>query len=447
MKIVIAGAGEVGSHLGKLLSREEQDIVMIDNDREKLDRLDANYNLMTCVGSPTSFRTLSNAGVDTSCDLFIAVTPYENTNITSCAIAKSLGARKTVARIDNYEFRNTAHRPFFASIGVDHLIYPEYLAAQEICTALKRPWVRHWFELNDGRLLLIGVKIRSNASLVGKSMRDITATQHNYHVAAIKRRHETIIPRGDDVIQADDILYFTTTEEFVDDIRDLCGKRDYKVRNVMVMGGSRIAVRLAHMASDRLKLTIIENDPDICRRLPEKCSGCDVRIIHGDARNNDVLREEGIGAMDAFVALTDASETNILTCLAGKEMGVNKTIAEVENIQFISEAEILNIGTIVNKKLLASSKIFQLLLDADETSSRFMALSDAEVAELEARPGSKITRAPVMDLRLSRDMTIAGLIRNGRGMLVGGRDRIEAGDHVLVFCLSGSIHKVEKLFI
>lgn len=447
MKIVIAGAGEVGSHLGKLLSREEQDIVMIDNDREKLDRLDANYNLMTCVGSPTSFRTLSNAGVDTSCDLFIAVTPYENTNITSCAIAKSLGARKTVARIDNYEFRNTAHRPFFASIGVDHLIYPEYLAAQEICTALKQPWVRHWFELNDGRLLLIGVKIRSNASLVGKSMRDITATQHNYHVAAIKRRHETIIPRGDDVIQADDILYFTTTEEFVDDIRDLCGKRDYKVRNVMVMGGSRIAVRLAHMASDRLKLTIIENDPDICRRLPEKCSGCDVRIIHGDARNNDVLREEGIGAMDAFVALTDASETNILTCLAAKEMGVNKTIAEVENIQFISEAEILNIGTIVNKKLLASSKIFQLLLDADETSSRFMALSDAEVAELEARPGSKITRAPVMDLRLSRDMTIAGLIRNGRGMLVGGRDRIEAGDHVLVFCLSGSIHKVEKLFI
>lgn len=447
MKIVIAGAGEVGSHLGKLLSREEQDIVMIDNDREKLDRLDANYNLMTCVGSPTSFRTLSNAGVDTSCDLFIAVTPYENTNITSCAIAKSLGARKTVARIDNYEFRNTAHRPFFASIGVDHLIYPEYLAAQEICTALKRPWVRHWFELNDGRLLLIGVKIRGNASLVGKSMRDITATQHNYHVAAIKRRHETIIPRGDDVIQADDILYFTTTEEFVDDIRDLCGKRDYKVRNVMVMGGSRIAVRLAHMASEKLKLTIIENDPDICRRLPEKCSGCDVRIIHGDARNNDVLREEGIGAMDAFVALTDASETNILTCLAAKEMGVNKTIAEVENIQFISEAEILNIGTIVNKKLLASSKIFQLLLDADETSSRFMALADAEVAELEARPGSKITRAPVMDLRLSRDMTIAGLIRNGRGMLVGGRDRIEAGDHVLVFCLSGSIHKVEKLFI
>lgn len=267
MKIVIAGAGEVGSHLGKLLSREEQDIVMIDSNREKLDRLDANYNLMTCVGSPTSFRALSGAGVDTSCDLFIAVTPYENTNITSCAIAKSLGARKTVARIDNYEFRDSLHRPFFASIGVDHLIYPEYLAAQEICTALRRPWVRQWFELNDGRLLLIGVKVRADAALTGKSLRDITVTQHNYHVAAIKRRHETIIPRGNDVIQPDDILYFTTTEEYVDEIRDLCGKKDYKVRDVMVMGGSRIAVRLAHMASEKLRITIIENDADLCRQI------------------------------------------------------------------------------------------------------------------------------------------------------------------------------------
>lgn len=446
MKIVIAGAGEVGSHLGKLLSREEQDIVIIDPAREKLDRLDANYNLMTCPGSPTSFATLSSAGVESVCDLFIAVTPYENTNLASCAIAHSLGARKTVARIDNYEFLDKSHRPFFSSIGVDHLIYPEFLAAREICTSLRRPWVRNWFELHDGELLLIGVKIRANASLVGMKLRDITYNQHNYHVAAIKRRHETIIPRGDDTVQADDILYFTTTSEHESEIRDICGKREFPVKKVMVMGGSRIAVRLAHMAADRYDITIIENDPEICRRLPEKLSGLDVNIIHGDARNNDTLREEGIGGMDAFVALTDSSETNILACLAAKEMGVSKTIAEVENIQFISEAEMLNIGTIVNKKLLASGKIFQLLLDYDESSSRFMALADAEVAELEARPGSRITRAPVMDLRLSRDMTIGGLIRDGHGMLVGGRDRILPGDHVLVFCLSGAIHKVEKLF-
>ena len=321
------------------------------------------------------------------------------------------------------------------------------LAAQEICTALKRPWVRHWFELHHGELIVIGVKLRDNALLIGKRLRDITYGQHNYHVSAIRRRHETIIPRGDDKILEDDILYFTTTSGYVDEIRSICGKREYKIRKVMIMGGSRIAVRLAHMASADYDMTIIDDNIDVCRRLPEKCSGCNVNIIHGDARNNDVLSEENIESMDAFVALTDFSETNILACLTAKEFHVSKTIAEVENIQFISEAEALNIGTVINKKLLASSKIFQLLLDVDESSSKFMALADAEVAELEVRAGSKITRAPVMDLKLSHDMTLAGLIRDGKGMLIDGRTMIQAGDHVVVFCLAGSLHRIEKLFL
>ncbi len=445
MKIVIAGAGEVGSHLAKLLSREEQDIVLIDRDAAKLARLDANYNLMTKVGSPTSVRDQRGAGVP-SCDLFIAVTPFENTNLVACELAKRLGARRTVARIDNYEFLSAESREMFSGLGVDHLIYPEVLAAQEICTALRRPWVRHWFELHNGELIVVGVKLRDNASLVGRKLRDITFSQHNYHVSAIKRRHETIIPRGDDEIRVGDILYFTTTAPYVDEIRDICGKSESKIRKVMIMGGSRIAVRLAHIASENYDLTIIDDDMEVCRRLPQKCSGCNVNIIHGDARNNDVLTEENISSMDAFVALTEFSETNILACLAAKEFQVNKTIAEVENIQFISEAEALNIGTVINKKLLASSKIFQLMLDADETSAKFMALAYAEVAELDVHPGSKITKAPVMDLKLPCDMTLAGLVRDGKGMLVDGRTRILPGDHVVVFCLAGSIHKVEKLF-
>lgn len=446
MRIVIAGAGEVGSHLAKLLSREEHDIVLIDRDAQKLGLLDANYNLMTRVGSPTSFDTLNAAGVS-ECDLYIAVTPFENTNLISCEIAKQLGARKTVARIDNYEFLNPENRDFFNSRGIDHLIYPEVLAAQEICTALKRPWVRHWFELHNGELIVIGVKVRENAQLVGKKLRDITYNQHNYHVSAIRRRHETIIPRGDDRILDGDILYFTTTSDYVDELRTICGKRAYKIHKVMVMGGGRIAVRLAHMASDEYDITVIDDDMAVCRALPEKCANADVKIIHGDARNNDLLQEENIESFDAFVALTEFSETNILACLTAKEMHVSKTVAEVENIQFISEAEALNIGTVINKKLLASSRIFQLMLDADEASAKFMALADADVAELDARPGSKITKAPVMDLKLSRDMTLAGLVRNGKGMLIEGRTQIQPGDHVVVFCLSGQIHKIEKMFV
>ncbi len=443
MKIVIAGAGEVGSHLAKLLSREEQDIILIDNDPEKLAAIDANYNLMTQVGSPKSFRTLHEARV-ADCDLFIAVTPFEDCNVTSCGIAKYLGAKKTVARIDNYEFMESCYRDFFTKTGVNDMIYPEYLAAQEIKTALNCGWVRHWFELNEGELILIGVKVCENSQLIGRQLKDLTFARHNYHVSAIKRRHETIIPRGDDIIKVNDILYFMTTPEYVEELRKVCGKRSQRIRKIMVVGGSRIAVMLASMASPDWKIKIIDNDMEKCRRLPEKCPNCE--IIFGDGRDNDLLLEERIGEMDAFIALTESSETNILACLAAKEFGVGKTVAEVENIQFISEAEALNIGSIINKKLLASSKIFQLLLDSDSTSSKCLALADAEVAQIEVKAGSKITRAAVKDLKLSRDMTIAGLVRDGHGQLVGGNTVIQAGDIVVVFCLSGALHKVERLF-
>lgn len=443
MRIVIAGAGEVGSHLAKLLSREEQDIVVVDDDARKLAMLDANYNLMTCVGSPVSFRTLHDAGVQDA-DLFIAVTPLEDRNVTSCSIANYLGAKRSVARIDNYEFMRPENKGFFTGIGVNDVIYPEYLAAQEIRTAMKRGWARNWFELNNGEIILIGVKVRENAQIVGHQLKELTMSQHNFHVSAIKRRRDTIIPRGDDVIMANDIVYFTTTAQHVEDIRKLCNKISYRVKRVMIMGGSRIAVRLASMVSGEWDIKIIESDPERCRRLPELCPGCE--IINADGRDTDVLIDEGITETDAFIALTDSSETNILACLTAKEYGVNKTIAEVENIQLIYQAEGLNIGTIINKKLLASSKIFQVLLDTDTESSKFLSLADAEVAELEVKEGSRITRHPVKNLELSRDVTLGGLVRKGRGMLVTGNTVFEPGDKVVVFCLSGLIHKVERLF-
>ena len=443
MKIVIAGAGEVGSHLAKLLSFENQDIVLIDSDASKLAPIDANYNLMTLVGRPTSFQTLRDAGVE-NCDLFIAVTPYETTNVVACTMAKQIGAERTVARIDNYEFMSDENRKYFSSMGVDSLIYPEYLAAKEIITALKRPWVRHWFELHDGEIILVGVKMRETAKLIGMQLKELAALQPSFHISAIKRNHNTIIPRGDDYIKLDDILYFTTTRDHVDDLLDICGKKNFDVRKVMIMGGSRIAIRTADLAGDEFKIKVIDNSLEKCQRLAEMCPDCD--IVHADARDMDVLREEGLDDYDAFVALTDSSETNILACIMAKEFGVAKTIAEVENIQLVSEAESLNIGTTINKKLLASSTIFQLLLDTDSSTSKCHSLTDAEVAELEVRPGSKITRGPVKDLNLSREMTIAGLVRDGVGMLVTGNTVIQPGDHVVVFCLAGALHKVEKLF-
>lgn len=443
MKIVIVGAGEVGQHLAKMLSSEEQDIILVDKDAERLARIDSNYNLMTRVGSPTSFSTLKQV-VTSRTDLFIAVTPYEEKNLIACQIASTLGAKRTVARIDNYEYLSQANRDFFTKRGVDHLIYPEFLAATEITTALKRIWARQWFEIHNGEIILAGIKIHENCSLAGKRIRDLGSTMAGTHISAITRRHATIIPGGNDSIMTGDIVYFTVTPDKIDHLRELCGKTDATVRRIMIMGGSRIAVRLAAMLPDNYRVKILDPDLGNCRILPDKCPGCD--IIHGDARDNDLLIEEGIEDTDAFIALTDSSETNILACLAAKEFGVKKTIAQVENIQFISEAEALNIGTIINKKLLASSRIFQILLAVDSESSKFLSLADAEVAELEVNEKAKITKAQIKDLSLPREMTIGGLVRNGHGMIVNGLTKIEPGDRVVVFCLSGNVHKIEKLF-
>lgn len=444
MKIVIAGAGEVGCHLAKLLSREQQDITVIDENVERLANLDVNYNLLTVVGSPTSFQVLQTSGVS-RCDLFIAVTPHETDNILACSIARSKGARKAVARIDNYEFMEPQQMEFFKSKGIDALMYPEFLAAKEIIKALERNWVRFWFEIHGGELLVVGVKIRDNARLANKQLRDLAKEDHFFHVSAIKRNHETIIPRGDDRIMPNDIVFFTTTSDRIEELREICGKKSHDLRRIMIAGGSRIAIRLVALCGDKYDIKIIDRNRAWCQHLVERCP--DAQIVCANGRDIDTLLEEGIDQYDAFIALTDNSETNILTSLAVKEYGIKKTIAEVEDLQFISFAENLNIGTIINKKLLLSGTILQAMIDADTESSKFMVLADADVAEIEVRQNARITHSAVKDLKLSHDLTIAGLIRDGKGMLVRGDTRIKPGDHVVVLFLSKAMQKIEKLFM
>lgn len=443
MKIVIAGAGEVGSHLAKLLSNEEQDILLIDENADKLAMLDASYNIMTMAGNPTSFLNLRNALRD-GCDLFIAVMPVESSNIVACSIAKTLGAATTVARISHYGYMAAENRKPMKQMGVDRVIYPEYLAAQEIITGLKHPWTRYWFEFHDGKIILAGVRLRAGAPIIGMQLKEFASTNHEFHVAAIKRHNESIIPRGDDRMEEGDILYITFTREHADTLRRITGKTDFRVKRVVIMGGGKIAIRVYNLGHEQFRFKIIESDPDICRALPAKCP--DAEIIMADACDPEMWTETGLDSADAFVALTQSSETNILACMAAKDLGVKRTMAEVENLQFISLAEGMNIGKVINKKLLASSSTFQLMLDDDESSSKCLALTDAEVAELEVKPKSRITEAPVKDLRLPRSMTLAALIRDGRGILVSGNTHMQAGDRVLVFFLQGAIHKVERLF-
>lgn len=445
MKIIIAGAGNVGTHLAKLLSRERQDIILMDDDEEKLSTLSNNFDLMTVTASPSSISGLKEVGVKEA-DLFIAVTPDESRNMTACMLAHNLGALKTVARIDNYEYLLPKNKEFFQKLGVDSLIYPEMLAAKEIVSSMRMSWVRQWWEFCGGALILIGAKMREKAEILDIPLHQLGSPNIPYHVVAIKRGTDTIIPRGDDTIKLNDIVYFTTTRKYIPYIRKIAGKEDYAdVRNVMIMGGSRIAVRTAQYVPDYMQVKIVDNDLNRCNRLTELLDDRTM-IINGDGRDMDLLIEEGLKNTEAFVALTGNSETNILACLAAKRMGVNKTVAEVENIDYIGMAESLDIGTVINKKMISASHIYQMMLDADVNNVKCLTFANADVAEFTVKADSKITKHLIKDLGLPKGTTIGGMIRNGEGILVTGDTLVRAGDHVVVFCLSMMIKKIEKYF-
>ena len=445
MKIIIAGAGAVGTHLARLLSGERQDCVLIDDEEDRLSGL-SDYDVMTLQGSPTSIRTLKDAGVE-DCSLFVGVTPEESTNLVCCTLAHQLGAKKTVARIDNYEYLSQQNQELFRMLGIDSLVYPEVLAAIDIVNGLKMSWARQRWDVHDGALVLLGIKLRETAEILKKPLKDLANAEEPYFVVAIKRGDETIIPGGLDELKLHDLAYFMTTKDYIPYIRKIVGKEHYTdVKNVIIMGGGKTAVRAALTIPNYMNVKIIEKSSKRCEKLNELLEHEEAMVIHGDGRDLGLLQEEGIRHTQAFVALTENAETNILACLTAKKLGVRKTIALVENLDYVNMAESLDIGTIINKKTIAASHIFQMLLDAEVDNMRSLMLVDAEVAEFTAAEGSKVTKRPVKDLGLPFGVTIGGLVRNGVGMLVNGNSQIEAGDSVMVFCHETKLSQIEKFF-
>ncbi len=445
MRILIAGAGAVGTHLAKMLSRERHDIILMDPDEKKLAFTRYGMEILPLIGSPNSIGALEEAGTN-RIDLFVSVTPSETENITACILAAKMGAGKTFARINNYEYLLPKNKEFFNSIGVNSMIYPEMLAAKEIVSAIKRPWTRQYWELLGGALVLIGVKVRKNAPMVNRHLTDLTDEGRKlYHIVAIKRGSDTIVPSGTDYILPGDIVFFTSTRKDIDEVRKQAGKSEPEVKKVLIMGGSRIAVRTSQYLPDNLNIKIIETSKEKSILLSEKVPD-NVLLINGDGRDTDLLMQEGIEDSQAFIALSENSSTNILACLAAKRFGVTKTVAKVENLDYIPMAEKLDIGTVINKKLIAANRIYQFMLDADVSNIKSLAFANADVAELVARAGSKITKRKVKELCFPKNITLGGLIRNGEPMIVDGETQIEEQDHVVVFCFDSAINKLENFF-
>ncbi|MBR7049764.1 MAG: Trk system potassium transporter TrkA [Prevotella sp.] len=446
MKIIIAGAYAIGSYLAQLLTRNNYDITLLDDVSENLDKLGRDFDLLTIEASPTSIKALKMAGVQQT-DLFIAVTPNEDTNITACSLAKTLGAKRTVAKVDKYEYVDPENTRVFKEMGIDSVIYPEMLAAKDIINGLKMSWVRQRWDVHGGALVMLGIKIRESCEILNRPLREICGPDDPFHIVAIKRGEETIIPGGNDVLEVLDLAYFMTTKNYIPYIRRIVGKEHYvDVKNVMIMGGGTTAVRTVNTMPEYMDAKIIEKDPERCEHLNEQFENEDTLVINGDGRDVALLTEEGIRSTQAFVALTNNAETNILACLTAKRMGVRKTVASVENIDYVNMAESLDIGTIVNKKVIAASHIYQMLLDANVQNVKFLMTSNADIAEFVPVQGSKVTRKPVKDLGLPRGMTIGGLVRGETGMLVSGNTIIEPGDSVVVFCHGVDIKSIEKLF-
>ena len=447
MKIIIAGAYAIGTHLAKLLARNDQDIVLIDEDEERLNNISSDYDLMTVHASPSSIKALKNAGVGNA-DLYIGVTPDENMNMNSCILAKALGAKKTVAKVNNYEFMNPELKVIFDNVGIDSLIYPENLAAQDIVNGLKMSWVRQRWDVHGGALIMLGIKLRETCEILNEPLKDLCKPESPYHIVAVKRGDETIIPRGDDVLKMYDMAYFMTTRNYIPYIRKIVGKEHYvDVKNVMVMGGGNTAVRAVQMMPEYMNVKIFESDEKRCEQINELIDTDKAMVINGDGRDISLLVEEGVKNTQAFVSLTGNAETNILACLTAKRLGVRKTIAMVENIDYVKMAESLDIGTIINKKAIAASHIYQMMLDSDVKNTRFLMTANADVAEFTAQEGSKVTKKKVFELGLPHGTTIGGLVRGGEGHLVSGGSQIEAGDIVVVFCHNVNMSKIEKYFI
>lgn len=450
MRIVIAGAGEVGTHLAKMLSNEEQNIVLMDQDGKKLERASHHLEVLPIEGSPTLLSDLERAHV-AGADLFVGVTPDEATNVMACMLAKRVGARHTIARINNPEYLESEYNILMEELGVDSMIYPEELAAREIGSIIEYPWARQYVTLFNGALALVGVKVRNGAPIVGQYLKDLkTLLQGDdgkyFHVVAIKRDFDTLIPRGNTRIEHNDLVFFTCDVDHIDLVRKLSGKKAPKIERVVIMGASPVALRTISKISEDIQVALIDIDKDKCLRLSQELPH-NVEIYHGDGRDPEIVDEVNLEGSQVFIALTENSETNVLACLAAKRYNVYKTVAKEENIDYIPLAYRLDVGTLINKKLLAAGYIYRTLLGQDTGQVTCLSLvNNAEVIELVTRRDSHIVGRRISDLKLPENMTFGGMMRNGRPCMIDGNTVFEPYDHVVIFYHDLTINTLKELF-
>ncbi|MEN8223738.1 MAG: Trk system potassium transporter TrkA [Bacteroidota bacterium] len=445
MNIIIAGDGEVGLHLAQELSFENQNITIVDPHEDLLKMVESHNDVMAITGDSTSVEVLRNANVKKA-DLLISVLHDERTNILTAALGKQLGAKKTIARINNLEYLRPENEERFKNMGIDAMVCPEDIVATEIATLLSQSAATEVFDFSEGKLYLFLIKLEENAPVLNKSLNDVVAMYPHldFRAVAIHRSSKTIIPKGDDMFMNQDLSYVITKPGGIDDLLKLGGKQKFDIKNVMIVGGGRVGRTTARKLEHSLHVKLLEVDKEKSLSLANSLER--TLVINGDARDIHLMEDEDIQGMDAFIAVTDSSETNILACLHARKFGVKRTIALVENIDYIDISQNIGIDTIINKKLSTASYIVRFTMDAEVTSIKCLSGINAEVMELVAYPHSTVTKKLIRNLNMPKGAIIGGIIRGDDSFIAVGDFQIEEGDKVVVFCMPEAIHKVDKLF-
>ena len=451
MKIVIAGAGEVGSHLAKMLSGEANDITVIDMRQDRLDALSATTDIITVSGNPSAINVLQEAGV-ANADLFIAVNPSDSqdVNIVSAMLAKKLGSKKATARIDNEEYLSYENKYLFTEMGIDLMFYPEKIAAGEIVDLLRRTASTDSMDFARGKLQIAVFKLEESSTLLGMTMAEFSALAaeqgHNFRVVAIARGNDTIIPRFDTKFKYHDLVFIISKRDGMEVLMKYIGKKDIEIKNVMILGGSPIGEIVARqMAKQMDTIKLIEMNKEKCLELSGKLPD-NVIVVNGDGRNSDMLIEESIKDFDAFVAVTNSSETNILACVAAKRLGIARTIAEVENLEYIRLAESMGVDAIINKKLITAGRIYKFTLSSKVRFIKYMSGTNAEVLEYIVAPDTTITKKALKDMNFPKNAIIGGIIRGNEAIIAVGDTQIQAYDRVAVFALPEAVKEVDRFF-
>jgi trk system potassium uptake protein TrkA len=445
VRIVIAGMGDVGYHLAKQLSNEEHDIIAIDMNQQRLSYSDSMADILTISGSSTNISTLREARVDKA-DLFVAVTSFEEVNVTSSILAKKLGAKKTIARIGNSEYLDKHVDINFADIGVDFMIYPEELAAREVVNLILRSAATDVMDFEGGKLSVIGLRLDKDAPVIKKTIVEIAKEfeSFDFRIVALHRNFRTIIPKGNDRFLPNDQVFVIAKPEGNSVVMKLAGKEDIKFDNIMILGGSKIGRRVAELLEDKMTVKLIESDEEKSLQLADSLTS--TLVIKGDGRDIDLLAQEGIIDVDAFVAVTEDAETNIITCLLAKHLGVKKAIALVDKVNYIPLTQTIGLDSLINKKLIAANNISRFIRKSEVLALSTLEGIDADIMEYVVQPNSLITKKPIKDLNFPKEAIIGGIIRGDETIIAVGDTKIQNGDKVVVFSLPGGVKQTEKFF-